>query len=87
LVRELRTVKREIITGAKYIGTELEHIDTSMLQVEAPTNELQDALKKVSGRMDGQDNRQTQHEQVTSHRYQTIPAEGAAAMGRPEQLG
>jgi len=37
--------------------------------------------------MDGQDNRQTQHEQVTSHLHQTIHAEGTAAMGRDEQLG
>jgi len=65
LVRELDKVKREITTGAKYIGTEVEEIDTSMLQVEAATKGLQDALKKVSGRMDGQDNHQTQHEQVT----------------------
>jgi len=37
--------------------------------------------------MDGQDQRQTQHEQVTSHLHQTIQAEGAAATGRDEQLG
>jgi len=73
--------------GAKYIGTELEQIDTSLVQVEAATKGLQDALKKVSGRMDGQDNRQIQHEQVTSQLHQTIQAEGAAAMGRDEQLG
>jgi len=65
LVRELRKVKREMMTGARYIGTVLEQIDTSMVQVEVATNGLQEALKRVSGRMDGQDNRQTQHEQVT----------------------
>ena len=37
--------------------------------------------------MDGQENCQTQHEQVTSHLHQTIQAEGAAAMGRDELLG
>jgi len=87
LVRELRKVKKDIMTGARYIGTELEQIDTSMVQVEAATKGLQDALKMVGWRMDGQDSRQTRHEQVTSHLHQTIQAEGAAAMGRDEQLG
>jgi len=75
------------MTSAKYVGTELEQIDTSMVQVEAGTKGLQDALKRVGGRIDGQDNRQTRHEQVTAHLHQTIQAEGAAAMGRDEQLG
>jgi len=87
LVRELRKVKKDIMMGARYIGTELEQIDTSMVQVEAATKGLQEALKRVGGRMDGQDSRQTRHEQVTSHLHQTIQAEGAAAMGRDEQLG
>jgi len=87
LVCELRKVKGDIVTGATYIGTELQNIDTSMVQVEAATEGLQEALKRVSRRMDGQDNRQTQHEQVTSHLNQTIQAEGAVAMGRDEQLG
>jgi len=87
LVRELRKVKKDIMTGARYIGTELEQIDISMVQVEAATKGLQDALKRVGGRMDGQDRRQTRHEQVTSHLHQTIQAEGAAAMGRDQQLG
>jgi len=87
LVWELHKVKREMITGARYIGTELEQIDTSMRQVEVATKELQGALKRVSGRMDRQDNRQTQHEQVTSHLHQTIQAGGAVAMGRDQQLG
>jgi len=86
-VRELGKVKRDIITGARYIGTELEQINTSMVQVEAATQGLQEAFKRVSGRMDGQDTRQTQHEQVTSHLHQTIQTEGAAAKGRDEQLG
>jgi len=75
--------------GARYIGTELEQIDTSMVQVEAATKGLPDALKtrRVGGRMDGQDSHQTRHEQVTSHLHQTIQAEGAAAMARDEQLG
>jgi len=75
------------MTGARYIGTELEQIDTSMVQVEAATKGLQDGLKRVGGRIDQQDSRQTQHEQVTSHLHQTIQAEGAAAMGRDEPLG
>jgi len=58
-----------------------------MVQVEAATKGLQDGLQRVSGRMDGQDNRQTQSEQVTSHLHQTIQAEAATAMGRDEQLG
>jgi len=87
VVRELRKVKTEMMTGAKYIRTELEQIDTSMVQVEAATKGLQDALKRIGGRMDGQDNRQTRHEQVTSHLHQTIQAEGVAAMGRDEQIG
>ena len=37
--------------------------------------------------MDGQENRQTKHEQVTSHLLQTIEAEGPEAMGIDEQLG
>ena len=64
LVPELHKVKRELITSARYIGTELEQIDTSMVQAEAATKELQEALKRVSGRIDRQDNHQTQHEQV-----------------------
>jgi len=87
LVKELCKVKRETMTGARYIGTELEQIDISMVQVEAATKGLQDRLKRVGGRMDGQDKRQTRHEQVTSQLHQTIEAEGAAAMGRDEQLG
>jgi len=87
LVRELPKVKNEIRTGARYIGTELEQIDTSMVQVEAATKGMQDALNRVGGRMEGQDSRQTRHEQVTSHLHQTIQAEGAAAMGKDEQLG
>jgi len=55
--------------------------------VEAATKRLQEALKKVSDRMDGQENRQTKHEQVTSHLLQTIEAEGPEAMGIDEQLG
>jgi len=73
--------------GARYIGTELEQIDTTMVQMEAATKGLQEAPRRVSGRMDGQDNRQTQHEQVTSHLHHTIEAEGAVAMGRDERLG
>jgi len=87
LVRELRKGKKDIMTGARYICTELEQIDTSMLQVEAATQGLQEAFKRVSGRMDGQDTRQTQHEQVSSHLHQTIQTEGAAAMSMDEQLG
>jgi len=87
LVRELCKVKKDILTGARYIGTELEQIDISMVQVEAATKGLQDALKSVGGRMDGQDSRQTRHEQVTSHLHQTIQGERAVAMGRDEQLG
>jgi len=87
LVREQHMVKWEITTGAKYIGTELEQIDTSMVQVGAAKKGLQDARKRVSGRMDGRDNPQALHEQVTSHFHQTIQAEGVAAMGRDEQLG
>jgi len=48
--------------GARYIETEQEQIDSSMIQVEAATKGLQDALKRVGGRMDGQDNCQTRHE-------------------------
>jgi len=55
--------------------------------VEATTKGLQEALKRVTGRMDGQDNLHTQHKQVTSHLQQTIQAEGAVAIGRDEQLG
>ena len=55
--------------------------------MEAGTKGLHEALKKVSGRMDGQENCQTQHEQVISYLYQTIQAEGAEAIGRDEQLG
>jgi len=58
-----------------------------MIQVEAATKGLQEALKRVIGRLDGQDNRQTQDEQVTSYLHPTIQAERAAAMGRDEQLG
>jgi len=55
------------MTGARYIGTEQEQIDTSMVQVEAATHGLQEAFKRVSGTMDGEDTRQTQHKQLTSH--------------------
>jgi len=72
------------MTGARYIGTELEQIETSMVQVEAATKGLQDTLKRVGGRMDGQDNRQTRDEQVTFHLHQTIQAAGVAAMARDE---
>jgi len=58
-----------------------------MVQVEGATIGLQDVLKRVAGRMDGQGNHQTRHEQVTSRLHQTLQAEGAAAMGRDEQLG
>ena len=75
------------MTGARCIGTELEQIDTSMVQVEAATIELQEAIKRVGGRIDGQDKRQTRHGQVTSLLHQTLQAEGAVAMGRDEQLG
>jgi len=57
-----------------------------MVQVQVATKGLQEGLKKVSGRMDGQDNLQTQHEPVTLHLHQTIQGEGGAAMGRNEQL-
>jgi len=87
LVRALRTVKKDIMTGARSIRTELEQIDTSMVQVEAATQGLQEAFKRVSGRMDGEDARQTEHEQVTSRLPQTIQTEGAAAMGRDQRLG
>jgi len=43
--------------GARHIGTELEQIDISMVQVEAATKGLQEALKRARGRMDGQENR------------------------------
>ena len=66
LLKELPKVKQDKITGSRYIGTELEQMDNSMVQVEAATLGLQDALKRVTGRMDGQDNRQTRHEKVTS---------------------
>jgi len=56
-----------------------------MVQVEAVTKGLQEALKRVSGRTDGQDNGLAQQEQVTSHLHQTIQVEGGAAMGRDEQ--
>jgi len=58
-----------------------------MVQVKAATIGLQDAVKRVSGRIDGQDNRQIRHEQVTSQLHQTLQAEGGVAMGRDEQLG
>jgi len=66
---------------------ELEQLDTSMVEGDAATKGLQDALKRVGRRMDGKASRQTQHELVTSHLHQTIQAQGAAAMGRDDQLG
>jgi len=75
------------MTGARYRRTELEQIDTRIVEVEAAMQGLQEAFKRVSGRMDGQHTRQTQHEQITSHLHQTIQTEGAVAMGRDEQLG
>jgi len=87
LVQELCKVKRDIMTGATYIGTELEQIHTSVVQVQVATNEPQDVLKRVGGTMDGQDNRQTRHEQVTSQLRQTIQAARPAAMGTDERLG
>jgi len=75
------------MTGARSIGTERQQIDTSLVQAEAATKGLHEALNRVSGRMDGQDSCQTQHQQVTSHLHQTIQAEGAAAMGRDKHLG
>jgi len=75
------------MTGARYRGTVLEQIDTSMVSVEAATQGLQEAFKWVSGIMDGHDTHQTQQEQVTSHLHQTIQTEGAAGRGRDEQLG
>jgi len=87
LVRDLCKVKRDIMRGTRSIGTELEPIDTSMVQREAARKGLQEALKRVSGRMDGQESRQDQHEQVTSHLHQTIQAEGLVALGRDAQLG
>ena len=66
--------------------TELDQIDPSMVQVEVATNGLQEAGKRVSGRMDRQDNRQTQHEWVTSQLHQTMQSEGAVAIGREKQL-
>jgi len=74
------------MTGARYTGTELEQIDTCMVQVEAATKGLQEWVKSVSSMMDRQHHRQTQHEQITSDLHQTIQAEGVAAMGRDEQL-
>jgi len=56
-VRELCKVKREIMTGARYIATELEQIDTSIVQVAAAKKGTQETLKSVSSRMDGKDNR------------------------------
>jgi len=41
------------MTGARYIGTVLEQIDTTMVQVEAAIKGLKHALKWVCGRMDG----------------------------------
>jgi len=87
LVWELRKVKREIMPGAKSRGMEMEQIDTRMVQVEAAMKGLQEGFKRVSGRMDGQGSRQTQHELCTSHLHQTIQAKAAAAMGREEHLG
>jgi len=58
-----------------------------MVQVEPATQGLQEALTRVSGRMDGQDTRQTEHKQVTSRLHQMIQMEGAAAIGRDAQLG
>jgi len=75
------------MTGARYIGIELELIDISMVLVETATKGLQDVLERVGGRMDGHDTRQTRHEEVTSQLHQSIQAEGAAAMGRDEPLG
>jgi len=86
-VRELRKVKQDIMTGARYIVTKLEQIDPSMVQGEAAPIGLQDTLKRLGGSIDGQDNCQTRQEQVTSQLHQTRQAEGAAAMGRDERLG
>jgi len=83
----LMKVTKEIMTGTRYIGRELEQIDTSMVQVETVIKGLQEEINRVSGRMDEQDNHQTQHEPVTSHLHQTIQAEGVMVMGRDEQLG
>jgi len=52
LIRPLCKGKREIMTGAKYIGTELEQMDPSMVRGETATKGLQEALKRVIGRMD-----------------------------------
>ena len=46
LVRELLKVKKDIMTGARYTGTEREQKDTRMVQVEAATQGLQEAFKK-----------------------------------------
>jgi len=75
------------MTGATYIGPKLEQIDISMVQGKAATPGLPEAFTRVSGRMDGQDTRQTQQEQVTSHLHQTRQTEGAGGMGGDEQLG
>ena len=56
---ELRKVKRELTTGARYVGKELDQIDSSMTRVETATKGLQETLRWVSCRMDRKDNRQT----------------------------
>ena len=86
LVQELRKVQRDIMTGTRPIGTEMEQIETSIVQLEGATVGPQEGLKKLGGRIDGQDNRQTRHQQVTSQMHQTQQADGAVAMGRDEQL-
>ena len=75
------------MTCARYRGTEVDQVEVSMVQLEAAIKCLQDALKRVFRRMNGQDRRQTGHKQVTSHLHQTIEAEGAAALGREGELG
>jgi len=80
-------MERQIIKGARYVGEELRQIDISMRQEETVTEVLQEALKKVSGRMNGQDSRQAQHEQVILYLHQTRQSEGSAGMSRDQQLG
>jgi len=72
------------MTGARYLGTELEPIDTSMIQVAGATQGLHEALQGLSGRMYGSDTRQTQQEQGTSHLHPTRQTGGAAEMVRDE---
>ena len=80
LVNQLVETRSKLGAGARIVGQRLHSIDSWIIQIETPSEVLQESFRHVSQRLDDQ-------QATSSHLHQTIQSGGTEARQRDELIG